>query len=189
MHNRENIQRVDITPQHFASWQEAIKEAITTALARNNWQSTAVALPLALANRAANDIAHDNQFRILTAEEVTSAPEEAKEQGLIVYVPTFMEESERERIIAYLRAYATNKIVILFVLLTQDIPTPDHSLLKNVWAAGLFRRGELYEVGSSCRQITLNALKLVHLPLSQGWRRKHIASWPGPFMGTSVMSC
>jgi len=166
---------------------DAIREAITVALKRSGGKATPVAIPLALAPSAANEIARANHFNILTAEEVISdeyRPEKIEGDGLIVYeyFPTRMKVDENELFMARLQAYrdCTNKVVLLFLLMCQEAPIPEPSILKSAWATGLFKKGELYEVTTFWRKVTLSSLKpasFLGLLPSKGWRKQQLLRW------------
>ena len=177
-----SMERSDTTEQCKTLQQELIREALTMALKRNGWKSTLVAIPLALAPRAANNVASTHQFSIRTAEQVVSGKlEEIEGHGLIVYeyFPVGMTDDENKQFIARLRAYRDlmDRVVLLFILLTQDSPTPEHSILRNAWAPGLFKPGEVYEIVSSWHEVTLRCLSIVDLLLVRWWRRKRLTSW------------
>jgi hypothetical protein len=179
----DNMNRAGAIEQHLASRQGWIREAITMALKRNEWKSTLVAIPLALAPSAANDFASANQFSIRTAEQVISGRlEEIEGQGLIIYeyFPTGMTDDENKLFIARLRAYRDlmDRVVLLFILLTQDAPTPEPSILRSAWATGMFKKGQVYEIVSCWHKVTLRCLNLVDLLLVRWWRRKRLISNP-----------
>lgn len=164
----------------------ALSEAITAALKKNSGRLTLIAIPLALAPRAANDFAKSNRLSIKTAQEIISGTyrlENIDGEGLLIYeyFPSFMTKEENVLFMANLRAYrdGTNKPIILFILLTQDAPLPSPSILRVAWATGLFKRGELYEVVATWQKVSLLRLRLASflrlIPLR--WRKKQFGEW------------
>jgi hypothetical protein len=163
----------------------ALSEAITAALKKNSGRSMLIAIPLALAPRAANDFAKSNRLSIKTAEEIISDAsmiEKIEGEGLLIYeyFPSFTTKEENELFMTHLRAYRgfTKKPIILFILLTQDAPLPNPSILRVAWATGLFKRGELYEVVATWQKISLLRLRLASFCLIPfGWRKKQFGEW------------
>lgn len=164
----------------------ALSEAMTEAFKNNGGRSTLIAIPLALAPRAANDFAQSHRFQVKTAEEILCdeyREEKMEERGVLIYeyFPTLMANEKNQLFMAHLRAYGdrTKKPILLCILLTQDAPLPDPSLLKMAWATELFQQGEYYEVMGSWQKVVLHCRKMISflglIPL--GWGKKRLREW------------
>lgn len=182
MNTANTLQTTVTTESHLALQRGWIAEAITAALGRNGWKSTLIALPLAQASSGAFDFATAYHFRILTAQEViANSPDMMREKGLIVYcAPALLKEEEYDLFFSCLQTCG-DAVILLFLLLTEDTPGPDPSLLGRAWTTDVFSRGTLYEITSAWQQVTLKRLNPLGPLFLKWWRRQHLLSWPEGF--------